>query len=70
MVLLEGPYGGLGHVMMDRFSGAVFITGGSGITFALACIQELLQKDPADQSNVKVIELVWCVQTAGMELDA
>lgn len=64
-VIIEGPYGGIGHTMMDTFSGALFVAGGSGITFALASIQELIQKDVAGRSNVKVIELVWCVQNAG-----
>lgn len=66
MVVLEGPYGGIGHTMMDKFSGALFVSGGSGITFSLAAIQDLVQKDIAGKSQVKVIELVWCVQTAGM----
>jgi len=64
-VILEGPYGGVGHTMMDSFSGALFICGGSGITFALAAIQDLVQKDIEGQSCVKVINLVWCVQNAG-----
>jgi predicted ferric reductase len=64
-VILEGPYGGIGHTMMDGFSGALFVTGGSGITFALAAIQELIQKDMDGKSNVRVIDLVWCVQNPG-----
>lgn len=64
-VILEGPYGGVGHTMLDNFSGALFVSGGSGITFSLAAIQELVQKDIAGKSRVKVIDLVWCIQTAG-----
>lgn len=64
-VIIEGPYGGIGHTMMDTYSGALFVAGGSGITFALAAVQELIQKDIAGRSHVKVIELVWCVQNAG-----
>lgn len=63
-VILEGPYGGVGHTLMDSYSGALFVSGGSGITFSLAAIEELVQKDIAGTSRVKVIELVWCVQTA------
>jgi len=61
-VIIEGPYGGIGHTMMDKYSGALFICGGSGITFALAAMQELIQKDIAGRSCVKTLELVWCVQ--------
>jgi ferric-chelate reductase len=67
-VILEGPYGGIGHTLMDTFSGAVFIVGGSGITFALASVQDLIQKDIDGKSNVKVVDLVWCVQNPGMIL--
>lgn len=65
-VWIEGPYGGVGNTMMDSYSGAVFVAGGSGITFALSSITDLLQKDAQGRSRVKVIHLVWSVQDAGM----
>ncbi|KAL0570998.1 hypothetical protein V5O48_010966 [Marasmius crinis-equi] len=61
-VMVEGPYGGSGHRMFASFSAAVFVVGGSGITFALSSIQELINADSAGNSRVKVIELVWVVQ--------
>jgi len=64
-VIIEGPYGGIGHTMMDKYSGALFVCGGSGITFGLAAMQELIQKDIAGRSCVKALELVWCVQNPG-----
>jgi len=64
-VIVEGPYGGVGHTLMDSFSGALFIVGGSGISFSLASIQELIRKDINGKSSVKVIDLVWCVQSSG-----
>ena len=39
----------------------MFIAGGSGITFALGAIQDLVQKDLQGQSRLKVIELVWTI---------
>lgn len=63
--ILEGPYGGIGNTIVDGFSGALFVVGGSGITFALSAIQDLVQKDIQGMSRVKVIELVWCVQDVG-----
>jgi len=60
-VVVEGPYGGPGHTIFSSFSAAVFVAGGSGITYALAALQDLVQKDLAGQSRVKVIELVWTV---------
>ncbi|KAG5640475.1 hypothetical protein DXG03_008380 [Asterophora parasitica] len=61
-VIVEGPYGGPGHAIFASYSAAVFVVGGSGITFALSTIQELIQKDLKGQSRVKTITLVWVVQ--------
>ncbi|KAG7086865.1 hypothetical protein E1B28_002786 [Marasmius oreades] len=61
-VWVEGPYGGTGHMMFASFSAAVFIVGGSGITFGLSMAQDLIRKDLEGHSRVKVIELIWCVQ--------
>ncbi|ESK95201.1 putative iron reductase [Moniliophthora roreri MCA 2997] len=61
-VMIEGPYGGPGHRMFASFSAAVFVVGGSGITFALSSIQELIQQDLDGQSRVKYIHLIWTVQ--------
>jgi len=65
-VWIEGPYGGVGNTMMDSYSGAVFVVGGSGITFALSSITDLVQKDVRGLSRLKVIHLIWCVQDARM----
>jgi len=65
-VWIEGPYGGVGNTMMDSYSGAVFVVGGSGITFALSAITDLVQKDTRGLSRLKVIHLIWCVQDARM----
>ncbi|KAJ7267459.1 hypothetical protein C8J57DRAFT_1436005 [Mycena rebaudengoi] len=61
-IVLEGPYGGPGHAMFASYSAAVFVAGGSGISFALAAMQELIDKDLRGQARVKLIELVWTVQ--------
>ncbi|KAF8960641.1 hypothetical protein BDZ97DRAFT_1940337 [Flammula alnicola] len=64
-VIIEGPYGhGLKH-NFSSFSGAVFVAGGSGVTYALSAIQDLVQKDLAGESRVKIIELVWIVPDPG-----
>ncbi|KAJ7705370.1 hypothetical protein B0H17DRAFT_1193059 [Mycena rosella] len=61
-VVLEGPYGGPGHAMFHSYSAAVFVAGGSGITFAMAAIQELIAQDLRGHSRVRLIELIWTVQ--------
>ena len=61
-VIVEGPYGGPGHAIFSSFSGAMFVAGGSGITFALAAVQDLLKKDLEYRSRIRAMELVWCIQ--------
>jgi len=65
-VWIEGPYGGVGNTMMDSYSGAIFVVGGSGITFALAAITDLVQKDAQGLTRLKAIHLIWSVQDARM----
>ena len=43
----------------------MFVCGGSGISFGLSAVQDLVQKDTEGASRVKVIELIWSVQDPG-----
>ncbi|KAG2004715.1 ferric reductase transmembrane component, variant 2 [Coprinopsis cinerea AmutBmut pab1-1] len=58
-VWVEGPYGGPGRMIFPSFSGVVLVVGGSGITFGLAMLQDLVAKDLKGESRAKYIELVW-----------
>ncbi|KAI0954316.1 hypothetical protein AcV7_007581 [Taiwanofungus camphoratus] len=60
-VLIEGPYGGPGHSIPSSFSSAMVVAGGSGITYALSTMQELMKKDAQRSSCVKIVEFVWSV---------
>ncbi|KAF9239998.1 hypothetical protein BU15DRAFT_74226 [Melanogaster broomeanus] len=62
LTAIEGPYGGPGHAVLASFSAAMFVVGGSGITFALAAVQDLIQRDLEGSSRVKLIDLIWCIQ--------
>ncbi|KAI6121233.1 hypothetical protein F5141DRAFT_1210912 [Pisolithus sp. B1] len=62
LIMVEGPYGGPGHSVFASYSAAVFVVGGSGITFALSALQDLVRVDVDGASRVKLIELVWSVQ--------
>ncbi|KAG5636484.1 hypothetical protein H0H81_007849 [Sphagnurus paluster] len=61
-VAVEGPYGGPCHAIFASYSAAIFVVGGSGITFALSSIQDLIREDLAGRSRVKTITLIWAVQ--------
>ena len=57
--------GGPGHRVFSSFSAAVVVAGGTGITFALSVIQDLIQKDLKAESRVKVLDLIWVIQDPG-----
>jgi NAD(P)H-flavin reductase len=64
-VWVEGPFGGPARTVFSSFSGALLVVGGSGISFGLSMVEELLGKDLKRESRIKYIELVWIVQDPG-----
>ena len=60
--------GGPQHTLYSSFSGALVFAGGSGITYALGVVQDLIQKDVEGRSRLKCVELVWSVQDPGTRL--
>ncbi|KAI9459071.1 ferric reductase like transmembrane component-domain-containing protein [Boletus coccyginus] len=58
-VLIEGPYGGIGDITIGNYSGAMFVVGGSGMTFALSAVQDLVLS--GDRSRTQVIEVIWSI---------
>ncbi|KAF8880563.1 hypothetical protein BD779DRAFT_1788575 [Infundibulicybe gibba] len=61
-MIIEGPYGGPGHTIFASYSAAVFVVGGSGVTFALSVVEDLIRKDLKGESRVKHIDVIWTVQ--------
>ncbi|KZT71167.1 hypothetical protein DAEQUDRAFT_707501 [Daedalea quercina L-15889] len=61
-VLIDGPYGGPGNTVLSSFSGAMIVAGGSGITYALSTVEELLETRAAGSSRARMVELVWSIQ--------
>ena len=53
--------GGPGHTLFASYSGALLVAGGSGITFVLSILADLLQKHGEGRSRLRVIEVVWSV---------
>ncbi|KAI0055985.1 hypothetical protein BV25DRAFT_1865522 [Artomyces pyxidatus] len=60
-VLVEGPYSGAGHTLFNSYSGALLVAGGSGISYALALLDDMLQKHAQGNSRLRIIEVVWAV---------
>ena len=63
VLLLGGP----GYTVYASYSAALFICGGSGISFGLSTVQELVQRDIEGRSRVKFVELIWVVQDPGKQ---
>ncbi|KAI5117123.1 hypothetical protein M0805_007970 [Coniferiporia weirii] len=61
-VIVEGPYGGLGNMVMSSFSAAVLVAGGSGITFALSQAEDLVTAVREGKSALKSIDVIWITQ--------
>ncbi|EED79879.1 hypothetical iron reductase [Postia placenta Mad-698-R] len=61
-VLVDGPYGGPGLAMINGFSAAMIVAGGSGVSYGLGTVGELLQKTADGHSAVRLIELAWSIQ--------
>ncbi|KAI9459069.1 hypothetical protein HD554DRAFT_2029376 [Boletus coccyginus] len=58
-VMIEGPYGGFGDITIGNYSGAMFVVGGSGVTFALSAVQDLVLA--GDRSRTQVIDVIWSI---------
>jgi hypothetical protein len=55
--------GGVGHIMMSSYSGALFVVGGSGVSFALSAVQDMVRA--GGDSHIRIIDIVWCIQDPG-----
>lgn len=65
-VLLDGPYGGL-EGELGIYEHAVLIAGGTGITFVLPVLEDLVEKMALEPEKTvcKSVELVWSVRSEG-----
>jgi len=55
--------GGTGYSVISKHSAVMLIVGGSGVTFALSTILDIMQRE--ENCGVQVIHVVWCVPTSG-----
>lgn len=58
--------GGTSNTILASFSALLLVAGGSGITFVLAAVQEIVQKAQDKQTRVKHIHIIWTVQEPGL----
>jgi len=64
-VYLEG---GPGYTLYTAYSGAVLVAGGSGISYVMSVLDDILRKHADGKSRVCVIEVIWSVMDPGESL--
>ncbi|WVR03427.1 hypothetical protein IAU60_000418 [Kwoniella sp. DSM 27419] len=64
-VMVEGPYGGPSSTVFASFAGIVLITGGSGITYGLSMLEDLIRKASEGHVRASSVHLVWVCKTYG-----
>ncbi|WVQ81040.1 hypothetical protein IAT38_003147 [Cryptococcus sp. DSM 104549] len=62
-VLVEGPYGGPCSLVFSSYSSVMLITGGSGVTFALAVLEDLIHKSFKGHTRARTVHFVWICKT-------
>ena len=65
-VLLDGPYGGL-EGDLSIYEHVLLIAGGTGITFVLPVLEELIDKMAFEPNKVvcKSVDIVWSLRSEG-----
>ena len=67
---MQGPYGGLTYRDPARFEACMLVAGGSGLTFALSVLEDLigsaLRGGRRRRTRTRIIALVWTVRDADM----
>jgi len=61
-MIVEGPYGGPCLTMYASFTSAFVIVGGSGITYGLSVVEELIRDIENLQARTRMIQFLWVVQ--------
>lgn len=68
-VMIDGPYGGC-SVDLGEYETALLIAGGSGITFALGMLDDIVGRvvrgRRAGGERTRKVELVWCIRSFGV----
>ncbi|KAH9980123.1 hypothetical protein BGW80DRAFT_480803 [Lactifluus volemus] len=57
-IILEGPYSGPGYTLYTSYSGAVLVAGGSGVSYLMSVLDDMLQKHSNGRSHVRIIEVI------------
>ena len=62
--------GGPGYILYTAYSGVVLVAGGSGISYVMSILDDMLQKHANGKSHVRIIEVIWSVMDLGEEVNS
>ncbi|KAG8991241.1 hypothetical protein FRB90_001424 [Tulasnella sp. 427] len=61
-MVVEGPYGGPeAHMIRSSFTASLVVVGGSGITYGLSVVEEMIRDVERLRSRVRLVGMVWVV---------
>jgi ferric-chelate reductase len=63
-VIVDGPYGGIGAGMIDVADSrnVVLVAGGSGASFAVAVLEDLITRSVRGKACTEMADLIWVVK--------
>lgn len=63
-VIVDGPYGGIGAGMVDPADSqnVLLVAGGSGASFVIAVLEDLVSRSAMHKIRTEVAELIWVVK--------
>lgn len=62
-VILEGPYGGFGNILLESYSSVLLLAGGSGISHSLGVATHLVQQATKGVVRARTVDLVWITRS-------
>jgi hypothetical protein len=57
--------GGPGYSLYTAYSGAVLIAGGSGISYVMGVLDDMLRNHASGNSHLRFIEVIWSISDPG-----
>ena len=57
--------GGPGYTVYTAYSGAVLVAGGSGISYVMGVLDDMLRNHASGNSHLRVIEVIWSISDPG-----
>jgi hypothetical protein len=61
--------GGPGYTLYTAYSGAVLVAGGSGISYVMGVLDDMLRNHADGKSHLRFIEVIWSISDPGKRMN-